>query len=167
MTSIISNKILYFYIVVAFIIAPATPVYASQENNINVRITVITPPCKINHGQDIIVNFGDSVVTTQIDGSYKKIPIEYTIDCASATSPDLKMTISGNGAGFDKTVLATDNSDLGIAIYHDTALFPINSSVEFNLAKKLKLDAALVKQKGSVLMGGKFSASATMSIEYQ
>lgn len=79
------------------------------------------------------------------------------------------MIISGNGAGtgFEKNVLATDNADLGVALYNGSNPFIINSSVNFNLANTLKLEAALVKQKDSVLKGGKFSASATMSIEYQ
>lgn len=151
------------------ILLPAKVLHAGQEHQINIRLTAITPPCKINNGQDIIVNFGDSVVTTRIDGRYKRMPIEYTVDCKSATSPDLKMTISGNGAGtgFEKNVLATDNADLGVALYNASEPFIINSSVNFNLANTLKLEAALVKQKDSVLKGGKFSASATMSIEYQ
>lgn len=142
---------------------------AGQEHEINVRVTVIIPPCKINDNQDITVNFGDNVATTRIDGTYKKMPIEYTIDCKSATSPDLKMTISGDnaGTGFEKNVLATDNTDLGVAIYNSSDPFIINSSVNFNLENKLKLEAVLVKQKDSELKGGKFSASATMSIEYQ
>ena len=156
------NKLKLFisFTLLGISLLPVRVLYAGQEHQINIRLTAITPPCKINNGQDIIVNFGDSVVTTQIDGRYKRVPIEYTIDCKSAVLPDLKMTISGTGAEFDKNFLTTDNSDLGVAIYHDSEPFMLNSSVNFNITN-------VVKRKESVLPGGKFTASATISIDYQ
>lgn len=143
------------------------PVSIAQASQVNVSVKIVKPPCKINNNQVIYVNFGNSVITTKIDGRYNRIPIQYTIDCKSATSPNLKMTISGNGADFDKKVLETDNYNLGVALYNGTSQFILNSTVSFNLANSLKLEAVLVKRKDSVLRGGKFNASATMAIEYQ
>ena len=158
------SKLLQFF--ASFLII-TIPVSFSQASQVNVSVKIVKPPCQINNNQVIYVNFGNSVITTKIDGRYNRIPIQYTIDCKSATSPNLKMTISGNGADFDKKALETDNNNLGIAIYNGTSQFVLNSTVNFNLENSLKLEAVLVKRKDSVLRGGKFSASATMAIEYQ
>lgn len=63
-------KLLIFSIFISiFYVSTAN---AGQEHEINVRVIVIIPPCKINDDQDIIVDFGDNVATTRIDGTYKK-----------------------------------------------------------------------------------------------
>lgn len=161
-------KLLVLYTFFSSVTLSSGIVYASQEHYINVRVTVITPPCTINNNdKSITVDFGDAVSTTRIDGHYKRIPVEYDIDCKSARAPDLKMTLSGEGAGFDKKVLSTNHTDLGIALYHEDTPLELNSSINFNLTNKPKLEAVLVKRENSVLDGGGFVASATMSIEYQ
>lgn len=161
-----SLKLIMFYTMVSSTTLSSGMVYASQEHYMTVRVTVITPPCKINNDSNITVSF-NSVITTRIDGNYQKIPVPYDIDCKSARAPDLKMTLSGEGAEFDKKVLSTDHEDLGIALYHEDTPLELNSSIKFNLANKPKLEAVLVKRKDSVLDGGSFVASATMAIEYQ
>lgn len=41
----------------------------AQATTVNVRVTVLSPPCIINGGRPIEVDFGDEVMTTRIDGA--------------------------------------------------------------------------------------------------
>ncbi|WP_234005947.1 fimbrial protein [Cronobacter malonaticus] len=73
---------------------------------ITVTVTVNAAPCEINNNQLIDVDFGDSVITTDVaKGAVEKM-INYTLDCTNAApSKTLAMRISGTGAGFDDKVL--------------------------------------------------------------
>lgn len=72
-------------------------VQLSAEANtlVNVRVTVLSPPCVINGGQPIEVNFGDEVMTTRIDGSNYRRPVNYTLTCNGQSSNALKLQVQG------------------------------------------------------------------------
>ncbi|HHQ4306355.1 TPA: fimbrial protein [Serratia fonticola] len=135
---------------------------------IKVTVTIVAPPpCEINNNDLIEVSFGNDVMTTRIDGSYKKRPVVYSIECKNAPNNAMKMQIQGIGAGFDGDVLQTDKDDLGVALLRDGNRQPINTWVNFTYPKLPTFEAVLVKQAGATLSGGTFSAGATMKVEYQ
>lgn len=142
-------------------------VNAGQENQINVKIAVVIPPCKINDDKEIVIDFGHSVLTTRIDGHYNKKPINFTLNCGSATSQDLKMSIRGEEAYFDNELLATNQPDLGIAFLAEGNSFPLKSNIDFTISSHPKLEAVLVKSHNGVLDGGDIIASATLTIDYR
>ncbi|CAI1123967.1 putative minor fimbrial subunit StfE [Serratia quinivorans] len=141
------------------------------QDRVNFNIQVIEgPPCNINNGQAIEVNFGDDLLITRIDGVNYSKTIDYTLDCREAGNNAIRMQIQGLVASFDGNVLATvERPELGVAIKLANAMpMPINGWL--NLASsstKPALTAVPVKAPNSVLQPGRFSAGATMLFEYQ
>ncbi|MFX2482801.1 fimbrial protein [Serratia marcescens] len=142
------------------------PVQAATTIKVTVTI-VAPPPCVINNNNLIEVNFGNDVMTTRIDGSYKKQPVVYSVECKNAPNNAMKLQIQGNSAGFDGEVLQTNKDGLGVALLRNGNRQPINSWINFTYPTKPTLEAVPVKQAGATLRGGDFSAGATMKVEYQ
>lgn len=146
----------------------ATPAMAKTATaTVTVKVTVVAPPCEINNNNLIEVNFGNDVMTTRVDGDYKKMPIVYSVQCKGGASNALKMLIDGDGAAFDGEVLGTAKTDFGIALLNNGSRMPIKTWLDFNYPDLPKLEAVPVKRTGASLTGGPFSAGATMKVEYQ
>lgn len=148
----------------------SVPVEAAE--NMRLFGTLISAPaCIINNGQMIEVNFGDDLLTSKIDGVNYSKPIVYTLDCKEAGNKGVRMQIKGTAASFDNTVLATvERRNLGIVVKMEGVdhVLPINNW--FNLstnAAKPPLRAVPIKERGSELTPGSFSAGATLLFEYQ
>ncbi|WP_442991095.1 fimbrial protein [Serratia marcescens] len=144
----------------------SSPVQAATSIKVTVTI-VAPPPCVINNNNLIEVNFGNDVMTTRIDGSYKKQPVVYSVECKNAPNNAMKLQIQGVSAGFDSEVLKTNKDGLGVALLRNGNRQPINSWVNFTYPNLPTLEAVPVKQAGATLSGGEFSAGATMKVEYQ
>ncbi|EOY5381069.1 fimbrial protein [Cronobacter dublinensis] len=144
--------------------------YAEQNTAvITVQVTVVSAPCEINNNQLIDVDFGSSVITTDVAKGTVEKPVNYTLDCANADqSKMLVMRISGAGADFDSNVLKTSVAELGIKMKADGADYPLNSDLVLASAtSKPALTALLVQQPGARLPTGGFTAGATMTVNYQ
>ncbi|WFC29464.1 fimbrial protein [Proteus mirabilis] len=78
----------------------ATPgiVYINITGNV-----IAPPPCLINDGKMIEVNFGE-VMSTRINDSNYKQPIEYTAICQKRPTNAMKVYITGNATGFDSKI---------------------------------------------------------------
>ncbi|RYC43420.1 exotoxin [Pectobacterium zantedeschiae] len=139
---------------------------AAAVTNVTVKVSVVAPSCTINDGKPIEVNFGD-VVTTRIDGSRYRKPVDYTLSCPGGGSNALKLQVQGAAAAFDNRVLQTTNPGLGIGLQHDSDSIPVNSWVDFTYPDRPKLWAVPVSQPGVTLTPGEFSASALMKVSYQ
>lgn len=141
---------------------------AQAVTTIKVTVTIVSPPpCVINNNNLIEVSFGSDVMTNRIDGSYKKQPVVYSVECKNAPNNAMKLQIQGTGAGFDGEVLQTNKDELGVALLRNGNRQPINSWVNFTYPNLPTLEAVPVKQAGATLSGGEFSAGATMKVEYQ
>lgn len=146
------------------------PVLAKTATaTVTVKITVVEPPCDINNNNLIEVNFGNDVMTTRVDGEYKKMPIVYAVQCQGGAAGAARMRIEGNGATFDSEVLKTNRTDLGIELLNVNSgkRLPINRWLNFNYPALPVLEAVPVKRVGAKLSGGVFSAGATMMVEYR
>ncbi len=137
--------------------------------NVTVKVMIVAQPCKINNDQTIDVDFGNSVITTEVSSGKYEVPINYTLDCSAAEpSKALKMRISGQTATFDNRALQTSVPELGIAIKANGETFAVGSDFNFTSADgKPTLTALLVQQPGSQLPTGEFSSIATMTVDYQ
>ncbi|EOC1286312.1 fimbrial protein [Cronobacter muytjensii] len=145
---------------------------ANADSNtavITVNVTINAAPCVINNDQLIDVDFGDSVVVTEVAKGTVEKPVNYTLDCTSADqSKTLVMRISGAGAEFDGTVLKTSIPALGVKMKADGADYPLNTDLVLATASsKPALTALLVQQPGARLPTGGFTAGATMTVNYQ
>ncbi|SNY75351.1 fimbrial protein [Enterobacter sp. CC120223-11] len=138
---------------------------AADEQMLSITLNVIKPPCILNGGQNINVNFGDEVFTTRIDGVYKKQKIEYKpTNCLTSK---FKLRIEGNPAAWDSKLLASNNEGLGIRFLNSGTELALYSWINFSSSKWPVLEAALVKNDKKVLKSGPFTAGATLMIEYQ
>ncbi|ELQ5995946.1 fimbrial protein [Cronobacter dublinensis] len=143
----------------------------ADENSavITVKVTLTASPCVINNDEIIDVDFGDSVVTTEVAKGTVEKPVNYTLECTNVDqSKTLAMRISGAGATFDDQVLKTSIAALGIKLKADGADFPLNTNLALaTTSSKPTLVAQLVQQPGARLPTGGFTAGATMTVNYQ
>lgn len=144
---------------------------ATAQSEIFVRITgtiIGAAPCKINGGRVIEVNFGDDVVTARVDGTNYKQLIDYSLECVRARTNSMRFKIEGRSAVFSSNVLATtERTNLGIMFWNNDNPLAVNSWINFQYPIMPILKAAPVKAQGSQLSTGKFSAGATLLVEYQ
>ncbi|NCH59554.1 fimbrial protein [Cronobacter dublinensis] len=162
------NKAIIFGLLCAI---PVSLAALAEDNTaiITVTVTVTAAPCEINNNQVIDVDFGDSVITTDVAKGTVEKTVNYTLDCTNAApSKTLEMRISGAGADFDDKVLKTSIPELGVKIKADGADYPLNSDLVLaSVTSKPALTALLVQQPGARLPTGDFTAGATMTVDYQ
>ncbi|CAI1617611.1 fimbrial protein [Serratia fonticola] len=140
---------------------------AADTATITVKVTVLAPPpCTVNNNSVIEVPFGN-VMTTHVDGTSYRVPVNYTLSCSKGASNAMKLQVQGNGASFDSTLLQTSKDGLGIELQQGNTKRAINSWLTFTYPYKPDLWAVPVKQPGVKLSGGQFRAGATMKVDYQ
>lgn len=137
---------------------------------VNITGTVIAPPpCIINDGNLIEVDFGE-VMSSRIDGTAYKKNVQYTVKCnkmpASAKNA-MKMSVQGDKAGFDRQSLATNIGGLGIAIQYNNSKLPVGQTVNFIYPNAPQFSVVPVRDLTANLKGGYFESIATLLIEYQ
>lgn len=140
------------------------------STSITVNVTVVAPPpCVINDGQAIEVDFGNDVITTRVDGNNYRRPIPYTVECSDNTSNAMTLEIQGVEAGFGSNVLRTNKPDLGIALFSGNTYEPLELStpIQFTYPAIPVLTAAPIKRTGSKLTAGAFSAAASIKVDFQ
>ncbi len=123
-------------------------------------------PCVINKNAPISAPFND-VQIAGIDGQYKTISIDYSLDCSRSATNELRMQVRGYPA-FDPTTLEIPGYDnIGIALKKDGERWALNSWSNFDTRKQPVLQAVLVKRDASEIKAGAFKASATLVVDYR
>ncbi|MBH1930738.1 fimbrial protein [Serratia rubidaea] len=140
---------------------------ADQGTRVSITATVVAPPpCEINDGRTIDVDFGQ-VGVKRIDGSRYMQRLSYSVHCEFLDpARQLKMKIVGTGAAFDANVLHTSVNGLGIKLLADGKAFNLNSALNIDYTTLPQLDAVPVKSPAATLTEGKFTSGATMQIDY-
>ncbi|MDW5500123.1 fimbrial protein [Pseudomonas lundensis] len=140
---------------------------ADQGTRVNITATVVAPPpCVINEGRTIDVDFG-KVGVNRIDGTRYMQRLNYSIKCEFLDNTrQLKMKIMGTGAAFDAHVLNSNISGLGIKLLADGKAFNINTPLSIDYTKPPTLDAVPVKSSALALKDGDFTSGATMLVDY-
>lgn len=140
------------------------------DGDMNFHGTLIEPPsCVIAGGQRVEVDFGE-VGVNKVDGVNNRRLLNYQITCDEISNSGkwvLRMSLSGNGTGFDRNALVTSKANLGIRLYQNDVLFTPGSSIDVYLDNLPRLEAVLVKETGSILTEGAFEALATLRADYQ
>ncbi|MEG9795527.1 fimbrial protein [Serratia marcescens] len=154
-------------LVLAMLAMPAT----AADNMRFYGTLVAQPPCTLNNGNVIEVDFGDDLLTTKVDGVNYSRPINYTLECTAAGNRGLRMMIQGTASSFDFSVLATkERQGLAIAIKQDGSDTVQDINTWVNLGSNPtapKLRAVPVRADWLELLPGPFTASATLLVEYQ
>ncbi|CAI1801676.1 fimbrial protein [Serratia fonticola] len=165
------TRIINVLLLTCGLIAGITPVQAKDgEADMTFRGTLIEPPpCTINDGNQVEVNFGDRVGINKVDGENYRQPLNYQITCDKAIGGTwaLTLSLSGSVAVFDSDALLTDKTSLGIRVYQNDTPFTPNSTLKINLDSPPRLEAVPIKQAGATLTEGAFEAWATLRADYE
>lgn len=138
------------------------------EVGLTIRGVIVAPPsCVINGGSTLNVPFGSDLMTTRIDGVNYKRGVPYTVTCTGHTSNGMTLKLQGTGASFDGTSLSTNNTDLGIRLFINGSVWPLNTLKNFTYPTLPTMQAVPVKKPGATLIAGAFSASATLVVAQQ
>jgi len=125
------------------------------------------PPCTIDAGNTIEVEFGD-VGVKRVDGVKYRKGVAYTISCGPATLPwELKLSVNGTPTTFDASAVQTNVPALGIRVYQNNVPFPLNTRLDISLPSPPVLEVVPVKQPGATLAPARFAAVATLLAEYE
>ncbi|MFB4252628.1 fimbrial protein [Pseudomonas idahonensis] len=143
------------------------PLAQAAESRVTIKGVIHAAiPCVINRNAPISAPFSD-VQIADIDGHYKTIPIDYTLDCSRSATNELRMQVRGNPA-FDRTMLQIPGYDnIGIALKKDGDRWALNTWSNFDTRKQPVLQALLVKRDASDIKAGAFKASATLVVDYR
>ncbi|HEJ7239682.1 fimbrial protein [Serratia marcescens] len=165
------SKTLKVLLLTGSLTAGITPVQAKDgEADMTFHGTLIEPPpCTINDGNQVEVDFDDKVGINKVDGENYRKQLNYQITCDNAVGGNwaLTLSLSGSAAGFDSDALLTDKAGLGIRVYQNDKPFTPNSVLKINLANPPRLEAVPIKQAGAKLTEGAFEAWATLRADYE
>lgn len=161
-----SNQMLNIYL--SSVLTAITLMFSQQANalDITVQAKVVVPPCVVNDGNIIHVDFGDSVVIPSINGVNYRATIPYTIKCDASAPNALKLQIKGSSTTFNADALQTSEKGLGIIFFQDGQPLAINSKLDVSYNALPTFEAAPVKESGVKLVAGAFTAAATLAIYY-
>lgn len=143
------------------------PLYAAD--NMLFRGTLIEPPpCKINEGGIVDVDFGDKIGVNKVDGVNYLKTLDYWITCeAGGRGMDVTLTLSGQPTSYNEAAIQTDVADLGIQVLQNGQPFILGTPVVIDPKAPPMLQAVPVKTPGASLKERAFMATATLKAEYQ
>lgn len=151
--------------------------WAGNTTQMSLYGTLISPPpCYINAGGPIVVDFGDHIGTKKVDGVNYAQPVPYEIVCtddpSGAITWVLGLTVKGSPTSFDGAAvqMAIDGSsstDLGIKLTLGGGDFMLNKRVALEPGPQPTMKAVPVKKTGSTLPEGYFHGTATLLADYQ
>ena len=125
------------------------------------------PPCTIDAGNTIEVDFGD-VGVKRVDGVRYRRGVGYVINCGADTLPwALKLSVNGTPTAFDGSAVQTSVPALGIRVFQNNLPFALNTPMDITLSSPPTLEVVPVQQPGATLPPARFTAVATLLAEYQ
>ncbi len=134
---------------------------------VTIRGKVISPPCTINGGRDIFVDFGNAIFPRSINGINHEKPIPYTLNCPAGASNLLKLQVAGTGAAFNASLLRTNKNNLAIEVKSNGTRLAINSWKNFVYPTQPALSVVLVRNSTGSISLGTIDATATLIVEYR
>ncbi|CAI2025948.1 fimbrial protein [Serratia fonticola] len=156
-------------ITLLFILLSAIPLKAAE--NISFKGTLLEyPPCKINDGALMEINFGE-VGVNKVDGENYAQTFSLKYTCKGART-NAVLRYMGQATAFDHTAVQSNIPDFGIRLRHQSYDgnvndFEIGSSVDVpSYSDESTLIASPVKKAGAKLQEGAFTAAATLQLEY-
>lgn len=157
----------------------SAPVWGDSSVNINIKGNLITnPPCDVygddGKGAPIRVRF-DEVGIQRIDGVRFRQDWTLTVSCDETlgTNAAIELLYSGTPSLFDGKALFTDKDGLGIRLYQKDGSgepvglnTPLTLKMPSNGEQKIFFYSVPVKDPKGALTAGKFTASATLALNY-
>lgn len=125
------------------------------------------PDCTINGNRPIDVDFGDDIVTRQVDGLNFRASVAFTLNCVNLPGNGLQLAVRGSDADFGSGLLRTDKAGLAIQLWNGGDKLSNNATVNFTYPDVPALWATPVAQDNAMLTAGAFSGSASLVLRYQ
>ncbi|HHN6603701.1 TPA: fimbrial protein [Escherichia coli] len=144
--------------------------------------TIQIPPCQVNDGKTIVVEFGDvSVTDVANERNRRKVTVPVKCSYAQGTA---YVKVTGTQLGSNTNVLKTDVDNFGIALYQgdgtatklilgdgkhngqDSVGYPIQAGLSGKESGTFTFTAIPFREGDKELAAGAFLASANMSISY-
>ena len=141
-------------------------IFHANALDITVTAKIVMPPCVVNNGNVIDIDFGDSVIIPDIDGQNYRTTIPYTIQCDATVPNTIKLHVEGVGTSFNTDALQTSQTGLGLIFFQNGTPLSLNTPINVNRAALPTIEVAPIKQVGVKLVGGVFTAGATLKITY-
>ncbi|HEJ7990412.1 TPA: fimbrial protein [Serratia liquefaciens] len=142
---------------------------AMAADNMRFSGTLIEPPpCSINDGGKVDVDFGNRVGVTKVDGVNYLQPVNYRVTCGpSAEGWGMTLEVVGTPADYDESAIKSNMDDLAVRLLQNGKRFTLNSPIPIKLNALPTLEAVPVKRPGTTLKEGAFEATATLLAVYQ
>ncbi|EEH0121634.1 fimbrial protein [Salmonella enterica] len=156
----------------------------TQAADVPIKITgtIQIPPCEVNEGKVIVVDFKDVSVTDEANkNNLRKVVVPFRCNYSQGTA---YVKLTGYQLGSYKNVLKTNIDYFGIALYQgegtaiklllgngkhsgqDSIGYPILSGLSGKEKGTFTFTAIPFKERDKKLTAGAFTASANMSISY-
>lgn len=142
---------------------------AAADADITFHGTLLeAPPCVVNGGDNVVVDFGDEMMTNRIDGTLYRQRIAFPLDCSKAIASEQRVRISGASVSTpDGEVLSTPLSGLGLALYQGKSRYTLGKWIAFTDPDVPELYVVPVRLNGADPAGGAFSVLASLVVDYQ
>ncbi|EKR2566541.1 fimbrial protein [Escherichia coli] len=154
----------------------------SVDVPIKITGTIQIPPCQVNDGKTIVVDFGDvSVADVANDRNRRKVDVPFRCSYSQGRA---YVKVTGTQLGSNINVMKTDVDNFGIALYQgdgtatklvlgdgkhngqDSIGYPIQTGLSGKESGTFTFTAIPFKEGNKELTAGAFTASANMSISY-
>ncbi|AVN32298.1 fimbrial protein [Serratia marcescens] len=131
-------------------------------------VLIEPPPCTINDGGEVDVDFGNRVGVSKVDGVNYQQPVNYRISCTpGAGAWNMTLEVVGTAADYDTAAVASNMDDLAVRLLQNGKRFILNQPIPVRLNAPPTLKAVPVKRPGATLKEGAFEATATLLAVYQ
>ncbi|EES6429689.1 fimbrial protein [Escherichia coli] len=167
-------------IIICFIITSLLSKVWAVDIPINITGSIIIPPCEINNGNAINVDFGNIRATELEKREYKKT-VSFPVNCLYYQG-DAYVKITGQTMDGKENVLATNINGLGIALYQGDGEVnhlklgdgssgygykDIGSLSDKNVANAIfTFTAKVYKNDNFSINEGEFNATALINVTY-
>ena len=144
---------------------------ANADADITFQGVLVDPPnCILNGKNDIYISFGDKIGVAKVaTGEYRQ-PFVVGIECEENThNMQLQLLWSGIAADFDSdnaTVVTSEQENLGVKLYLNGQAVTLNKPLNIHSSDEINMEAVLVKEEGTELVDGHFTARVTLKAEY-
>lgn len=146
--------------------------YAVPQTNTDITYggTLLdAPPCSINGGEPIDIDFGE-VGVNKVDGQNYAQTFTLMYECEGTTT-DMILRYLGVATTFDKAAVQSNIPEFGIQLQHQRngaiAPFEVGSTLAIpSYQGSSHFIATPVKNAGAELQEGAFTAAATLQLEY-
>ncbi len=142
---------------------------AQAEDNMRFQGALIElPPCVINGGEQIEVNFGERIGVGKVDGVNYLQTVDYRLQCEPGSSGSgLGLTLMAMDSSLGRDIIMTNLYGFGIRMTLNGQPLYLNQRVLIDSANPPVMQAVPVQDPDLYLTVGAFEVMATLLADYQ